>query len=391
MKLLNIISSPVLPVAPTALCGAVYDRFQADTSLVAIPVVEHQRPLGLLRRVDFLTRLADRYGRPLYERRPVIELMDSGALMVEDNLSLDDLNRLLVGSRDAVQDGFIIMRGGFYQGIGTGYTLLQANMARAEDRMRELEAARIEAEAATRARTQFLANMSHELRTPLNAIIGFADFILTEKKRGKPIENSENYIQDIRESGRHLLGVINSILDLSKLEANAFLLREDFESPSILAGEVLRMMEGMAKNRAIDLQLSHSGLDYDLHADLQVVRQILINLLSNAIKFSPEKSAVVLEIHHDDDGGIVFVVRDEGPGMAPDVLTKVLEPFVQADTGLARRHDGTGLGLPLVRAFTEAHGGSFTLVSELGVGTEARVAFPPDRSVARQEATYALL
>ncbi|TNE65220.1 MAG: HAMP domain-containing histidine kinase [Alphaproteobacteria bacterium] len=391
MNLLDVISSPVVPVGPGARCGAVYDRFQADTGLVAIPVVDALRPIGILRRVDFLTRLADRYGRPLYEKRPVVELMDNDPLMVDDSLSFEALNQLLVESRKAVQDGFIIIRDGCYRGVGTGYTLLQANMLRAEERMRELEAARIEAEAATRARTQFLANMSHELRTPLNAIIGFAEFILSEQARGRSLEESGNYINDIRDSGRHLLGVINSILDLSKLEANAFVLREDFESPLVLANEVLRMMDGMTRAKEIKLILHSAELDVDLYADLQVVRQILINLLSNAIKFSPAGSTVDLIIKRATGGGIEFLVSDEGPGMAPQVLEKVQEPFVQADEGLARRHDGTGLGLPLVKAFMEAHGGRFLLTSALGIGTRAIVTFPSARSVARQAAKYAVI
>lgn len=387
-----IISMPIAPVPPHATCGEVYERFHTDPDLVAIPVVTGDKPVGLLKRIDFLIRLADRYGRPLYEKRPVAELMDASPLVIENNVALDQLNRALVGeNKDSLQAGFIVVEDGVYVGIGTAYTLLKVNMERAERRMKDLEVARMEAEAATRARTQFLANMSHELRTPLNAIIGFAEFIMSEDVRGRDIRDHRGYIGDIRDSGKHLLSMINSILDLSKLEASAFVLREDYEAPREIAGQVVRMMEGMAKARDIVLEHKPAGHQFDLHADIQVVKQVLINLISNAIKFSPSGSLVRITDRINPDGCIEFMVADSGPGMSAEVIKRVMQPFVQADSGLARKHDGTGLGLPLVNAFVDAHGGKFQLVSKVGEGTTAHVLFPAERSIEHQMPAYATI
>ncbi|WP_417451735.1 sensor histidine kinase [Kordiimonas sp.] len=392
MNVPYIISMPIPPVPPHATCSEVYERFNTDTDLVAIPVVTGDKPVGLLKRIDFLIRLADRYGRPLYEKRPVAELMDPSPLIIENNVALDQLNKALIGeNKDSLQAGFIVVEDGVYVGIGTAYTLLKVNMERAERRMKDLDIARMEAEAATRARTQFLANMSHELRTPLNAIIGFAEFIMSEDVRGRDIRNHRGYISDIRDSGAHLLGMINSILDLSKLEASAFVLREDYEAPRELSGQVIRMMEGMAKARGIVLEYSAAAHHYDLHADIQVVKQVLINLISNAIKFSPENSIIRVSDNLNVDGGIEFTVEDCGPGMTADVIKRVMQPFVQADSGLSRRHDGTGLGLPLVKAFVDAHGGTFSLDSRVGVGTRAKIVFPVERSIEHQATQYAVI
>ncbi|WP_025897571.1 CBS domain-containing protein [Kordiimonas gwangyangensis] len=140
-----IISMPIIPVPPHATCGEVYERFHTDPDLVAIPVVTGDKPVGLLKRIDFLIRLADRYGRPLYENRPVAQIMDANPLIIENNVALDQLNRALVGeNKDSLQAGFIVVEDGVYVGIGTAYTLLKVNMERAERRMKDLEVARME-------------------------------------------------------------------------------------------------------------------------------------------------------------------------------------------------------------------------------------------------------
>jgi two-component system cell cycle sensor histidine kinase PleC len=392
MKDLNVISTPVAPVAPDTRCGIVFERFQADPNLVAIPVTTRGKPEGLLKRTEFLISLGDRFGRPLYENRPVTELMDREPLIVDEQTALERLHDMLIhDKRDALQDGFIVTEDGFYKGIGTSYTLLQLNMRRAEQRMVELETARMEAEAATRSRSQFLANMSHELRTPLNAVIGFADFILSERGRGRSVDDIWSYVNDIRDSGTHLLGVINSILDFSKLEANAFKLREDYEAPQEIIHSVVRMLTGAAQAKTIDLVITADDVGVELHADIQVTKQILINLVSNAIKFSPKASEVHISLSLLKDKSIRYSVADNGPGMAADVLERVLEPFEQADAGLSRRHEGTGLGLPLVKAFAEAHGGTLTLESTVGVGTRAIVTFPPERTVDQASFEFAAI
>ncbi len=392
MQDMNLISAPVRPEGPDTPCGAVFERFQADPDLVAIPVLRRGVPLGLLKRTEFLVRLADRFGRPLYEKRPVSELMDRNPLVVDQDVSIDSLYAMLIDDRrHALQEGFIVTEGGLYRGICTSHTLLQLHMKRAEQRMKDLDAARIEAEAATRARSQFLANMSHELRTPLNAVIGFADFILAEQARGRTLDNVWGYVTDIRDSGAHLLGVINSILDFSKIEANAFTLREDYEAPQEIIHRVVRMMTAAARKKKITLRTDAEDLGVELYADLQVTKQMLINLVSNAIKFSPDCAEVTVSQKLTDDGGIEVVVLDNGPGLTQHQLEMVLQPFVQGDDGLSRRHEGTGLGLPLVKAFAEAHDGKLVLDSHVGVGTRAVIRFPAKRSVSREGREYAYI
>ncbi|NVJ69847.1 MAG: hypothetical protein HWE08_05805 [Alphaproteobacteria bacterium] len=388
----KIISTPVKPVSQDALCGVVFERFQLDSELVAVPVTDKGLPIGLLKRTEFLVRLADRFGRPLYENRPVTELMDRNPLVVDEELGTDDLyDSLMSDWRPALQEGFIVTEGGLYKGIGTSYTLLQQHMRRAELRMKALDAARLEAEAASRTRSQFLANMSHELRTPLNAVIGFAEFILAERSQGRPVDDVWSYVADIRDSGTHLLGIINSILDFSKLEANAFTLREDYEAPQEIIHRVVRMMTAEARKKNIRLSTDAEDIGVELYADLQVCKQILINLVSNAIKFSPVGASVEISLKLTRENEIEYTVLDDGPGMSAEEQVRVLEPFVQADAGLSRRHEGTGLGLPLVKAFTEAHGGQFYLDSQQYQGTRAAIRFPASRTVVREDRDYAFI
>ncbi|WCL55718.1 sensor histidine kinase [Gimibacter soli] len=373
------IASLVAPASPEDFCGTLYDRFTADDTLQSIAVVDGRRPVGLVRRMDLMLKLADKFGRPLFERRPVRFVMDESPMVIEAGMSLDEINARLVRDGASLTQGFIVTQGGLYHGIGTAQTVLQANMQRAEERMRQLERAHLAAESANRAKTQFLANMSHELRTPLNSIIGFSDLIIESSDRGKPLDAMTDYVGDIRIAGRHLLNVINSILDMSKIEAGAFELREDHEDPAELAYQAVRMMDGTSRRAEVKIEIEAPDHCEDLWADLQVARQVLINLLSNAVKFSPAGATVHLILSEHADGCFSFEVRDHGSGISPADLERVLKPFEQVDGAIARRHEGTGLGLPLVQAFMEAHGGTLALESEIGVGTRAIVTFPADR------------
>ncbi len=386
----NIESVLVTPVSKDEQCGVVYDRFCEEDELVAIPVVEKGRPIGLLKRLDFLTKLADRFGRPLFEAKPVTVLMDAEPVMVEESYTLDVMNALMMADEGALRNGFIVMQNGYYVGIGTAAELLKANMVRAKKRMQALEFAQSKAESASQAKSQFLANMSHELRTPLNAIIGFSELILGRPEIQDKPKQITSYVGDIHHSGKHLLVVINSILDMSKIEAGSFQLNEDYYSPVELADQVIRIMEGMACTKKISLEVKGFPHDEDLLIDIQVMKQALINLVSNAIKFSPGGSTVTLEYMNFDYDGARIVVADNGPGMDKTCLQQVLEPFVQAETGHDRRFEGSGLGLPLVKAFIEAHGGRFVLKSDVGIGTRAAIYLPPERCRQNKKLSFAV-
>jgi signal transduction histidine kinase len=254
-------------------------------------------------------------------------------------------------------------------------------LAEIEQREKSLSVARQQAELANRAKTSFLANMSHELRTPLNAIIGFSEMMARQLFGPLPNRQYQEYAQDIHDSGTHLLDIINTILDLSKVEAGAVRLNES--EISIL--DMIQRLERLFRERAANagVTLGHSfaeGTPPRLFADDRLVRQCLSNLLSNALKFTPIGGGVTVLVDRTFDSGISIAVRDTGIGIAPQDIAVALEPFGQIDSSLSRKYQGTGLGLPIVKSYIELHGGSLGIVSRPGDGTTVTLFFPPGRA-----------
>ncbi|NQV83097.1 MAG: PAS domain S-box protein [Rhodospirillales bacterium] len=237
-------------------------------------------------------------------------------------------------------------------------------------------------ELANRAKTEFLANMSHELRTPLNSIIGFCEIVCNEVFG--PIDNPRyaDYLSDIHSSGKHLLELINDILDVSKVEAGAMALSEDVLEVEEVIWDSVRVVKGRAEESKIALSISVDRTFPRLKADSIRVKQMLLNLLSNAIKFTPKGGSIRVDAKIEPGGCMALAVTDTGIGIAESELQKVLEPFIQASSGLARSHEGTGLGLYLVKSLIEEHGGTFEITSRLDHGTTATVRFPAERVLA---------
>ena len=253
----------------------------------------------------------------------------------------------------------------------------------------DLRRAKDEAELASRSKTEFLANMSHELRTPLNAIIGFSDVLAGQIFGTLGDRRYADYARDIRESGLHLLNLINDVLDVSKVEfGKVELVEEEFEVASVVES-CLRLMRERAHVAEIKLAIDLAQDLPVLRADRRRIKQILLNLLSNAVKFTPPGGRVTVGAR-DEEGWLRLSVSDTGIGIAEKDLETALRPFGQIDSRLARKYQGTGLGLPLTKAMVELHGGRLELESAPGVGTTAQVLLPPDRVLPRQRSAIAL-
>lgn len=245
---------------------------------------------------------------------------------------------------------------------------------------RQLAAAQRAAVEASRGKSEFLAHMSHELRTPLNAIIGFAE--IGQRELFGPLGHSKykEYIGDIRSSGEHLLQLINEILDLSKVEARKWTLNEERATALEIVGEAAQMLRDRAQTAGVTVDVDAASLGVVLFADRRILRQIVINLAINAIKFSERGGAVRIG-GAPAEGGFALRIADDGAGIAPEDIAKVLEPFGQAASGIARKRHDTGLGLPLCKAFAELHGGSLKVESVLKRGTTVTVMLPAARIV----------
>ncbi len=252
------------------------------------------------------------------------------------------------------------------------------DLIRARD---ELIAAKGTAENANMAKSEFLANMSHELRTPLNAIIGFSDIIKCERLGPVGSTKYREYADDILQSGQHLLALINDILDLSKVESGTDELIEENIDLLQTANAIMKLVTGLARKGKLKLELDVSDDIPVLLADERKVKQILLNLLSNAIKFPLVDGEVTLKIWSRADSGFIIQVIDNGIGIAFEDIPKALAAFQQIDSGLNRKQQGTGLGLPLTKALVEMHGGCLDLQSKLGVGTTVTVRFPAERII----------
>jgi signal transduction histidine kinase len=277
--------------------------------------------------------------------------------------------------------------------IGTLIDCFHEMLSRIERHDASLTKARLEAEAASRAKSSFLATMSHELRTPLNAILGFSEIMMTETFGPLGSPNYRDYTRDIYDSGMHLLHVINDVLDLSKVEAGRLdLSRTDIDVDDTVEA-ALRFFRERSKKAGLTVTAEIEPRLQSLFADERVLRQCILNLVSNAIKFTPSGGTIVVAVRNDPDGWTALSVADNGIGISEADIPRVLTPFSQADNAYVRKQEGTGLGLPLVKSFAELHGGSFGIKSALGVGTTVTIRFPPrpaaESASGEQQATIA--
>lgn len=254
--------------------------------------------------------------------------------------------------------------------------LLQEETRKAYEALRLAKDA---AEVANRAKSEFLASMSHELRTPLNAVMGFSETMLKEILGPLNNESYRQYVKHIYESADHLLEIINDILDVSKAEAGKLELVEEAVDVKEAIDAACELIKVRAEAGGVELICNIPGHLPRIYADQRKLKQIVLNLLSNAVKFTPVHGRVEITSILRPGAGLVIVVRDTGIGIAKSDIPRVLEPFVQVESALSRRHEGTGLGLPLVDALTRLHGGQLLIESNLGAGTVVTVTFPLHR------------
>jgi len=261
---------------------------------------------------------------------------------------------------------------------------LAGDLAQARD---DAEKQRAAAMRASTSKSTFLANMSHELRTPLNAILGFSEIISDQAFGPAAQDRYCDYAADINASGKHLLSLLNDILDVAKIEAGKLKIEADWLDGKALLGAALKLMHDRAKEKGIALRLQEDdAAAARVFADERAFKQIALNLLSNAVKFT---NAGHVSAHlKDESDAAVLVVEDTGCGIPQDQIARIFQPFEQIDNRYARANGGTGLGLTLVRSLTDLHGGSCRIDSEEGKGTRVEIRLPhPARSTGRETKT----
>ncbi len=371
-------------------CGDVFNWLLANPDVPAVAVLDDDgKVVALVNRLIFMARYAKQYAPELYSRKSILKLANTQPLILDHNVRIADLGATLLDENpDALIECFVVTSQDQYLGIVTGEALLRCKVLLLQAREAELSLALEAAKEGSRAKSNFLALMSHELRTPLNGIIGFSE-VLSQEMFGSLSPRYRDYAGDIHGAGKHLLALINDILDLSKAEAGRFDLNCSDVAPSDLIEECLRLMRDRARANGLYLGRHIAPNLPHLLVDRLRLKQMLLNLLSNAVKFTPAGGSVRLDARTDPEGRMVLAVTDSGIGIARENIPLALEPFRQIASPFARNAEGTGLGLTLVRSLMEMHGGRLEIESQLDQGTVARLIFPAERVIAQTTALSA--
>jgi PAS domain S-box-containing protein len=259
-----------------------------------------------------------------------------------------------------------------------GYRGVGRDVTSQHDSEEQIRAAKESAERASAAKSQFLAVISHELRTPINAIVGFSEVLNAAHSENLPAASRKDYLNTVLESAKHLQGLINDILDATRIERGAFHLSEQENDAAELVEVAIKICRDQAATANISI-VAHVAEDVNLMGDMTRLKQVILNLLTNAIKFSPAGGVVNIDMQCGAERQLIISIRDAGIGISAEDALLVFEPFVQADGSITRQYGGMGLGLSIARRIARMHGGDVTLEGERGVGTDARLILPSAR------------
>ncbi|MES2861714.1 MAG: response regulator [Pseudomonadota bacterium] len=370
MPTIEVLTERAEPVSPTVPATEVFTRFQNEPDTLVIPVVEGDRPVGLIERNAFLLKIAGPFGHALYANRAVSHIMDADPAVVDAGVSIDTFCDILIKSGPgALMRGFIVTRGGRYSGVGTAVSLLQAvnDQQRAQnlelaEQTRALSDSRTQALASARAKSQFLAIMSHELRTPMNGVLAVAELL-----RRQPLTDAaHSHVQTIVDSSESLLRILQDALDLSRAEAGELEMTPAPTPLRALMDDIEQMWAPRASQDAVRLMVGYEG-DTELTADLDGVRmkQVFNNLIGNALKFA-RNGVVEASLKAWSANGVVRMearVRDDGPGVDADRVDAIFEPFVHGSGP-----DGAGLGLSICRQIVDRMDGRIWAENNAGRG-----------------------
>ncbi|HYD27444.1 response regulator [Brevundimonas sp.] len=382
MPTIEVLTERAEAVSPQTPGSEVFARFESEPDTLVIPVVDGQRPVGLIERNVFLLKIAGAFGHALYAQRPVTHVMDPEPAIVEAGVAIDTFcDALLKSGPGALMRGFIVTRNGRYHGVGTAVSLLQAvndsqrrQNTELADQARELSDTRTQALASARAKSQFLAIMSHELRTPMNGVLAVAELL-----RRQPLNaQAHAHVTTIVESSETLLRILQDALDLSRAEAGELELHAEATPLRGLMDDIQAMWAPRASQDNVTLMIGYEG-DTELAAVVDGVRlkQVFNNLIGNALKFARNGvvEASLKAVAVGDRIALEARIRDDGPGVDADRVDQIFEPFVHGSG-----QDGAGLGLSICRQIIDRMGGRIWAENNPGRGATFAFDLEVDRT-----------
>ncbi len=325
---------------------------------------------------------ADLFNADLTSLRELVPPRDLAKLFLEFNRMLDDGTdtSLILSMEKKNGDHFYVQCYASCEFDEKGKIIalygIVRDVTKEKDSQVKLEAALLQAEEANKSKAGFLATMSHELRTPLNAIIGFSEMMQAELLGPLGNNRYNDYVNCIHESGRHLLELINDILDMSKIESGKY---ELFHEPVNVAKSIrlaLHMIETVAEEKKIHVEFDAPEDLPVIEADRRAFMQIILNILSNAVKFTREKGSITVKVNVEKQEQIIIAITDTGIGIPEDKIESITQPFEQVSNAMTRQHQGTGLGLAITKRLIEFHGGVLKIESRLDVGTTVTITMP---------------